>query len=57
MAAIRLRHPKGTSTIEIDLDSEAVTVQDIQQKIYAVSGILPSRQTRAWPKGLVVISR
>ena len=47
MALIRLRHPKGTSTIEIGLDSEDVTVQDIQQKIYEASGILPSRQMRA----------
>jgi ubiquitin thioesterase OTU1 len=47
MAPIRLRHPKGTSTLEVDLDSEEVTVQDVQQKIYAASGILPSRQIRA----------
>lgn len=44
MAPIRLRHPKGSSTIEVGLDSEEFTVQEMQQKIYAVSGILPSRQ-------------
>ena len=47
MAPIRLRHPKGTSTIEVGLDSDDCTVQDVQQKIYTASGILPSRQIRA----------
>jgi len=55
MAPIRLRHPKGTSTIEIDLDSEEVTVQDVLQKIYALSSILPSRQIRAWHEGQLVV--
>lgn len=45
MAPIRLRHPKGVSTIEVSLDPE-FTVQDLQQEIYAASGILPSRQIR-----------
>jgi len=56
MAPIRLRHPKGTSTIEIDLDSEEVTVQDVQQKIYAETSILPSRQIRAWHEGQLVVT-
>jgi len=45
MAPIRLRHPKGVSTIEVSLDPE-FTVQDLQQEIYASSAILPSRQIR-----------
>ena len=45
MAPIRLRHPKGVSTIEVSLDPE-FTVQDLQQEIYASSNILPSRQIR-----------
>ncbi|KIM48893.1 hypothetical protein M413DRAFT_89393 [Hebeloma cylindrosporum] len=43
MAPIRLRHPKGVCTIEVSLEPE-FTVQDLQQEIYAVSNILPSRQ-------------
>lgn len=43
MAPIRLRHPKGVSTIEVLSDS---TVQDLQQEIYAQTQILPSRQIR-----------
>ncbi|EPQ58041.1 OTU-domain-containing protein [Gloeophyllum trabeum ATCC 11539] len=42
MAPIRLRHPKGVSTIQVDLDS--FTVQDLQQEIFAVSEIPPSLQ-------------
>ncbi|KZT26512.1 OTU-domain-containing protein [Neolentinus lepideus HHB14362 ss-1] len=42
MAPIRLRHPKGVSTIQVDLD--AFTVQDLQQEIFAVSQIPPSLQ-------------
>lgn len=45
MAPLRLRHPKGVSTIDIDLDS-SLTVQDLQQHIYKATDILPSRQTR-----------
>lgn len=42
MAPLRLRHPGGVSTIQVDLDTS--TVQDLQQEIYAVSQILPSLQ-------------
>ncbi|KAF9454639.1 OTU-domain-containing protein [Macrolepiota fuliginosa MF-IS2] len=44
MAPVRLRHPKGVSTLDIPLDDESFTVQAFQQKIYSVSDILPSRQ-------------
>ncbi|PPQ64685.1 hypothetical protein CVT26_002775 [Gymnopilus dilepis] len=43
MAPLRLRHPKGVSTLDVSLDS-GTTIQDLQQKIYAVTDILPSRQ-------------
>ncbi|KAJ6502351.1 hypothetical protein C8R45DRAFT_976340 [Mycena sanguinolenta] len=43
MAPLRLRHPKGVSTIEVSF-SEDFTVQDLQQEIFAVTEILPSRQ-------------
>ncbi|KAI0293529.1 hypothetical protein BC826DRAFT_1014592 [Russula brevipes] len=42
MAPFRLRHPKGVSTLQ--LDTEAATVQDLLQAIFAVSEILPSAQ-------------
>ncbi|KAJ6623496.1 hypothetical protein B0H10DRAFT_796931 [Mycena sp. CBHHK59/15] len=45
MAPVRLRHPKGVSTIQVALDSDEFTVQDLQQEIYAASDILPSRQS------------
>ncbi|KAF7304991.1 OTU-like cysteine [Mycena kentingensis (nom. inval.)] len=45
MPAIRLRHPKGTSTLQIPLDSDTYTVQDLQNEIQTASGILPSRQS------------
>ncbi|KAF5371743.1 hypothetical protein D9758_003602 [Tetrapyrgos nigripes] len=45
MAPVRLRHPKGVSTIQIPFEQHDYTVQDLQQEIYAVSEILPSRQT------------
>ncbi|KAF8733704.1 hypothetical protein AX14_003629 [Amanita brunnescens Koide BX004] len=44
MAPVRVRHSGGVDTIEIALDDDAVSVQALQQQIYAVSGILPSRQ-------------
>ncbi|KAJ7343289.1 hypothetical protein DFH08DRAFT_872265 [Mycena albidolilacea] len=44
MAPIRLRHPKGVSTIQAAFDKDDFTVQDLQQEIYAVTEILPSRQ-------------
>lgn len=42
MAPVRLRHPGGVSTLQLDLDS--MTVQDLQQEIYTVSQILPPEQ-------------
>ncbi|KAF8798157.1 OTU-domain-containing protein [Phlegmacium glaucopus] len=44
MPPIRLRHPKGVSTIEVLFDNTDFTVQDLQQEIYAKTQILPSRQ-------------
>lgn len=38
---IRLRHPKGVSTIQLD---SVKTVNDLQQNIYTTTQILPSRQ-------------
>jgi hypothetical protein len=40
---IRLRHPKGVSTIQLD---SVKTVNDLQQNIYTTTQILPSRQIR-----------
>ncbi|KAG6876970.1 hypothetical protein C0993_011470 [Termitomyces sp. T159_Od127] len=45
MVAIRLRHPSGVSTVQVALDRGDFTVQDLQQEIYAVTQILPSRQS------------
>ncbi|KAG6878919.1 hypothetical protein C0992_006611 [Termitomyces sp. T32_za158] len=45
MVAIRLRHPSGVSTIQVALDRDDFTVQDLQQEIYSVTQILPSRQS------------
>ncbi|KAG6851260.1 hypothetical protein H0H93_011696 [Arthromyces matolae] len=45
MVAIRLRHPSGVSTIQVALDRNDFTVQDLQQEIYAATQILPSRQS------------
>ncbi|GJE90719.1 OTU-domain-containing protein [Phanerochaete sordida] len=42
MAPIRLRHPKGVTTLQVDLD--AFTVLDLQQEIFAVTEIPPSQQ-------------
>ncbi|KAJ7097745.1 hypothetical protein B0H15DRAFT_617176 [Mycena belliarum] len=44
MAPVRLRHPTGVSTIQVALDQDDFTVQDLQQEIYAATNILPSRQ-------------
>ncbi|KAF8077818.1 hypothetical protein FPV67DRAFT_1775176 [Lyophyllum atratum] len=44
MVAIRLRHPSGVTTIQVALDRDDFTVQDLQQEIYASTKILPSRQ-------------
>ncbi|KAJ7709705.1 hypothetical protein B0H17DRAFT_1028803 [Mycena rosella] len=45
MAPVRLRHPKGVSTIQAAFDRDDFTVQDLQQEIYAATDILPSRQS------------
>ena len=45
MAQLRLRHPNGVSTIQVDLES--ATVQDLLQEIYKITEILPSRQDGA----------
>lgn len=42
MAPIRLRYPKGITTLQIDLDK--ALVQDLQQEIFGVSEIPPSQQ-------------
>ncbi|RDB21150.1 putative ubiquitin thioesterase otu1 [Hypsizygus marmoreus] len=45
MVAIRLRHPQGVATIQVALDRDDFTVQDLQQEIFASTNILPSRQS------------
>ena len=56
MAPIRVRHPKGVSTIQIDFNTD--TVQDLQHKILAVSEIIPSQQERTYrPNQHEMISR
>ncbi|KAI9446152.1 OTU-domain-containing protein [Lactarius indigo] len=42
MAPLRLRHPKGISTLQLDLDT--ATVQDLLQAIFSESEIPPSAQ-------------
>ena len=42
MAQFRLRHPKGVTTIQIDLGS--ATVQDLLQEINKITEIPPSQQ-------------
>ncbi|KAI8998651.1 OTU-domain-containing protein [Trametes punicea] len=42
MAPVRLRHPKGVTTIQVDFTSS--TVQDLQQQIFAATEIPPSQQ-------------
>ena len=44
MAPIRLRHPKGVSTIQIDLDT--ATVLALQHEIFGITEIPPSLQER-----------
>lgn len=44
MAPIRIRHPKGVATIDIDIEN--ATVLDLQQKILEITEILPSQQER-----------
>jgi ubiquitin thioesterase OTU1 len=48
MVAVRLRHPQGIATIQVPLGNDAFTVQDLQQEIYSVCGILPSQQDRMY---------
>ncbi|CCA69782.1 related to OTU1-Yeast OTU Deubiquitinating enzyme 1 [Serendipita indica DSM 11827] len=57
MAPLRIRHPKGVSTIDIDLESG--TVLELQQEIRKVTGILPSLQdvkTGFPPRSITLIS-
>ncbi|KAI0780957.1 OTU-domain-containing protein [Trametes elegans] len=42
MAPIRLRHPKGVTTIQVDLEN--ATVQALQQEVFAATEIPPSQQ-------------
>jgi len=44
MAPIRLRHPKGVTTIEVDVESETSTVTELQQIIFSNTEIPPSLQ-------------
>ncbi|GJJ12658.1 hypothetical protein Clacol_006902 [Clathrus columnatus] len=44
MSVVRLRHPKGVSTIQINLNSDDQKVLDLQQAIFAATGIPPSLQ-------------
>ena len=45
MAPFRIRHPKGVSTLQLDVES--ATVQDLLQGIFTVSDIPLSTQDRA----------
>jgi len=45
MTSVRLRHPKGVSTLQLPQDDATFTVWDFQQQIYSICEILPSRQT------------
>ncbi|RPD66118.1 OTU-domain-containing protein [Lentinus tigrinus ALCF2SS1-7] len=42
MTPLRLRHPKGVTTIQVDFTN--ATVQDLQQEIFAATEIAPSQQ-------------
>lgn len=58
MVPVRLRHPKGVSTLQLPQDNATFTVQDFQQQIYSISEILPSRQavkTGYPPRSLTLI--
>ena len=46
MAPFRLRHPKGVSTIQLDIES--ATVQDLLQLIFSITEIPPSAQDRMY---------
>ncbi|CAE6460547.1 unnamed protein product [Rhizoctonia solani] len=41
---IRVRHPKGVSTLQVDPNSDSATVLSFQQSIHELSGLLPSQQ-------------
>ncbi|CAE6517215.1 unnamed protein product [Rhizoctonia solani] len=41
---IRVRHPKGVSTLQVDPSSDLATVLSLQQSIQELSGLLPSQQ-------------
>ncbi|KAF8710934.1 OTU protein, partial [Rhizoctonia solani] len=41
---IRIRHPKGVSTLQVDLNSDSATVLSLQQSIHELSDLLPSQQ-------------
>ncbi|KAH7341097.1 hypothetical protein B0J17DRAFT_694545 [Rhizoctonia solani] len=41
---IRVRHPGGVSTLQVDLNSDSSTVLSLQQSIQELSGLLPSQQ-------------
>jgi len=45
MVPMRLRHPKGVTTIQVDLDSENTKVSDLQQAIFSATEIPPSLQS------------
>lgn len=47
MAILRLRHPKGVTSIDIDIDSDDTKVYDLQQVILSATEIPPSLQDRA----------
>lgn len=55
MAKLRLRHPKGVSTIDIDLDN--ATVQDLQHRIFGQSEIMPSQQDRTFASNCLFLRR
>jgi len=42
MAPIRLRHPKGVTTLQVDIDNASVL--DLQQQIYSATDVPPSQQ-------------
>jgi ubiquitin thioesterase OTU1 len=50
MAPLRVRHPKGVATLNVDISSDSSTVLDLQQEIRTVTDILPSQQERAWSR-------
>ncbi|EMD38056.1 hypothetical protein CERSUDRAFT_72664 [Gelatoporia subvermispora B] len=44
MAPVRLRHPKGVTTLQVDVNSDTYTVLDLQQAIFSATEIPPSQQ-------------